>query len=127
VKDALDLIKYEVIPGHRNRAFNFIMRMKLLILQDSFQYAEKPKVARAQVRRIGWVRQSCNVILVEFWQDFSPIEASSSTVFHGTWEELRTYNRKVWQTFCGTVRQFGLVSKRDEETQICHFYTPHIY
>jgi hypothetical protein len=29
VKDALDVIKREVIPGHRNRRFNFIMQMKL--------------------------------------------------------------------------------------------------
>jgi hypothetical protein len=66
VKDALDLIEFEVIPGHRNRLFNFIMQMKLSILQGSFKHPEEPKVARAQVSRIGWVLQSCNVMLVEF-------------------------------------------------------------
>jgi hypothetical protein len=66
VKDALDLIEYEVIPGHCNRLFNFIMRMKLTILQDSFQHPEEPKVVRVQVWRTEWVRQSCNVMLVEF-------------------------------------------------------------
>jgi hypothetical protein len=49
VKEALDLIECEVIAGHGNRLFNFIMRMKLSILQDSFQHPEEPKVARAQV------------------------------------------------------------------------------
>jgi hypothetical protein len=49
VEDALDLIECEIIPGHRNRLFNFIMQMKLLILQDSFEHPEEPKVARAQV------------------------------------------------------------------------------
>jgi hypothetical protein len=52
------------------------MRMKLLILQDSFQHLEEPKVAWTRVWRIGWVRQSCNVMLVEFWRDFWPIELS---------------------------------------------------
>jgi hypothetical protein len=49
VKDALDLIECEIIPGHRNRLFNFIMRMKLSIVQDSFQHPEEPRVAWAQV------------------------------------------------------------------------------
>jgi hypothetical protein len=66
VNDALDLIECEVIPGRRNRLFNFIMRIKLSIPQDSFQHPEKPKVAQAQVWRIGRVRQWCNVMLVEF-------------------------------------------------------------
>jgi hypothetical protein len=66
VKDALDLIDYDVIPGHRNRLFYFIMRMKFSILQDFCQHPEEPKVARAQVSRIGRVRQSCNMMLVEF-------------------------------------------------------------
>jgi hypothetical protein len=66
VKDTLGLIEFEVIPRHRNRLFDFIMRMKLSILQDFFQHPEEPKVARAQVWRIGWVQQSCDVVLVEF-------------------------------------------------------------
>jgi hypothetical protein len=66
VKDGLGLIKCEVIPGHRNRFFNFIMRMKLSILQDSFQHPEEPKIAPAQVWRMEWVRQSCNVMPVKF-------------------------------------------------------------
>jgi hypothetical protein len=41
MKDALDLIECEAIPGYRNHLFNFIMRMKLSILQDSFQYPEE--------------------------------------------------------------------------------------
>jgi hypothetical protein len=65
VKDALDLIECEVISGHCNCLFNFIIRMKLSVLYNSFQHPEEPKVARAQVSRIGLVRQSCNVILVE--------------------------------------------------------------
>jgi hypothetical protein len=73
MKDALDLIECEVIPGHLNCLFNFIMRMKLSIRQDSFQHPEEPKVAWAQVWRIGWVRKSCNVMLVEFWHDFDPL------------------------------------------------------
>jgi hypothetical protein len=52
VKDALHLNECEVIPGYHNRLFNFIMRMKLSIFQDSFQHPEAPKVARAQVWRI---------------------------------------------------------------------------
>jgi hypothetical protein len=66
VKDDPDLIECEVIPGHRNGLFNFIMRMKLSILQDSFEHPEAPKVAPAQVWRIGRVWQSCNAMLVEF-------------------------------------------------------------
>jgi hypothetical protein len=70
VKDALDLIECEVIPGHRIRFFNFIMRMKLSILQNSFQHPEELKVARAQIWRMGQVRQSFNVMLVGFLHDF---------------------------------------------------------
>jgi hypothetical protein len=66
VKDALDLIECEAIPDYRNPLFNFIMRMKLSILQDSFQHPEEPKVSRAQVWGMGWVRQSRNVMLAEF-------------------------------------------------------------
>jgi hypothetical protein len=66
VKDAMDLIECEIITGHRNRLFNFILRMKPSILQDSFQHPEEPEVARAQLWRIGSVRQLCNVMLVEF-------------------------------------------------------------
>jgi hypothetical protein len=49
VKDVLDITECEVIPGHRNRLFNFIVRRKLSIIQNSFQHPEEPKVARAQV------------------------------------------------------------------------------
>jgi hypothetical protein len=66
VKDALDLIECEVIPGHDNRSFNFIMPMELSIIQDSFQHPEEPKVARTQVWQMGWVRQSCKVMIIEF-------------------------------------------------------------
>jgi hypothetical protein len=66
VKDVLDLIECEIIPGHRNRLFNFIMRIKISILQDSFQHPEEQKVVRDQVWRMGWVRQSCNVMPAEF-------------------------------------------------------------
>jgi hypothetical protein len=49
------------------------MWMKSWILQDSFQHPEEPKLVRAQVSRIGWVPQSCNVMFVDFWYNFSPI------------------------------------------------------
>jgi hypothetical protein len=49
VEDALNVLNSEVIPRHRNRLFNFLMRMKNAILHNSFQQTKEPKVTRAYI------------------------------------------------------------------------------
>jgi hypothetical protein len=44
VEDALNVLKNEVIPHHRNRLFNFLMRAKFAIFHNSFQQAKELKV-----------------------------------------------------------------------------------
>jgi hypothetical protein len=42
------------------------MRVKFTILHNSFQKTKEPKITRAYLWRIQWVRQSENVMLLEF-------------------------------------------------------------
>jgi hypothetical protein len=66
VEDALNVLKSEVIPGHRVRRFNFLMRVEFAILYNSFQQTKEAKVTRDYIWRIRWVRQSENMMLLEF-------------------------------------------------------------
>jgi hypothetical protein len=56
-EDARYVIKIEVIPRRCNRRINFIICVKLAILQDFFQHIKEPKVVRAYVWRIEWAGQ----------------------------------------------------------------------
>jgi hypothetical protein len=46
------------------------MRVKFVILQNSFQQTKESKVTEAYIWRIWWVRQSKNMMLLEFRRHF---------------------------------------------------------
>jgi hypothetical protein len=48
------------------------MRVKFAVLQNSFQQTNEPKVTRAYIWRIRWVRQSENMMLLEFRRNLWP-------------------------------------------------------
>jgi hypothetical protein len=65
-EDALDAIKRQSVSQLGNHLFTFITRASLSISEDFHYYAKEPKPTWAHVWRIGWVRHSRNIMLLEF-------------------------------------------------------------
>jgi hypothetical protein len=72
-EEALRVINSEVVPGLHHPFFPFATRGKLPILRDFFQYANEPNVTWTYVWRIKWLRNSEQMMLLEFSFDLSSI------------------------------------------------------
>jgi hypothetical protein len=74
-KDSLHVIESEVIPHRCSCFFNFVIRVKPMILQDSLRPAKKSKATGAYVGRKEWVAKLEKMMLLEFRHLFSCVLA----------------------------------------------------